>query len=928
MVSSLLDITPLLPAIEGGEPIITANNRLRNHLLRAWGQHQRRQGRQVWLTPVIVTLSQWLQEAWQELQNRRVADTAFVVANSDQRLWLWEQIIANAPDNELLLAEPLAQAADTALTQLERWRLEDAILDPASADAFSLNSNSQSFYGWLNTFRATMAERGWITREQAWERIARHWPGSLPVHPVVHLLGFDELLPLESHVLESAAGRCETVQLPLPAGRCERTSAADEEAELLAAALWSKAHLEANPEASIGIILPNLGQIRDKAERLFSEIFEPLAGMPEQPRYTPPFNFSAGTPLGSTPLIHAALSLLGLYRSELDLESLCDLLLSPFFGNSEAEVLFRSALVQELRDTGRFVISNSDLRYHARRVHERWLARDLTDEHNGLVLLNALNRFYEDRRHKPSRGNALQWSQWFSEQLAQLGWPGERRPDSQEYQQLLHWHRLLEQFATLDSHGQGHNELLSVHQALTRLSRMAAKTPFQAKTPDSPIQILGALEGDGLQFSACWVTGLHHRQWPPAPAPNPFLPIQLQRDLAMPHASAEREFHYASRLTNHYRQCAPEVVFSYPEHDEIGELRPSALIETLPVTPLAQLTGPHPGAATVNRERLQQSARLELVETARGPALGANETVRGGSSLLKNQAACPFNAFAQARLGASWPDPPCSGFSASDRGNILHAALAMLWQDLGNARTLRQLNEQQLQERIAAAVAEAIRPIKKHRRLGDRYAELEQERQSRLIFLWLEKEKERPDFEVVAFEESRKIEFAGLSLRLQLDRIDRLANGQLLVIDYKTGSSHINSWLGERPGEPQLPLYAITSEQPVDGIAFAQLNASKQSWAGLGADNLQHPGIKPPGDGWAQMLADWQRILTRLAEDFTQGVATVDFRDSLAERYSEPLRPLNRCLEKDIIHQRLQQGDRASDEKARSAINPQASINP
>src|SRR5690606_5493714 len=142
----------------------------------------------------------------------------------------------------------------------------------------------------------------------------------------------------------------------------------------------------------------------------------------------------AGTPLASTPLIHCALNLLGLNRSQQELEPLCDLLLSPFFGNSDSERLFRGSLVQRLRDSGQFFISSSDLRYHATRLGEQWQQRGLPDESSGIRLLNALNQFYENRRHQPARGSALQWSQWFADQLAQLGWPGERRPDSQEYQ--------------------------------------------------------------------------------------------------------------------------------------------------------------------------------------------------------------------------------------------------------------------------------------------------------------------------------------------------------------------------------------------------------------------------------------------------------------------------------------------------------------
>lgn len=907
MVSSLLDISPLLPAIERGEPIITANNRLRNHLLRAYGQSRKQQGHKVWLTPAIFTLSQWLQQAWETLQNRQTDISRAIIASSSQRLWLWEKVIADAPDMDLLLAEPLAQSADTALTQLERWRLDDSLLDPARADTFAPGANSESFYRWLLLFRAAMEERGWITTENAWQRLASVWTDCLPIEPVIHLLGFDELMPLESHLLTTAAQTIHYINLPAPQSRCCRTLAANEEQELLAAALWSQAILETDPAATIGIIVPNLGQIRDKVERLFSEVFEPLAGMPDQARSTAPFNFSAGTPLASVPLIHCALTLLGLNRQHQELERLCDLLQSPFFGDGESESLFRTLLVQRLRDTGQFSISGSDLRHHAQKIHEQLRGRQLSDEQNGARLLHRLNQFYEARRQQAARGSARQWSQWFTEQLTQLGWPGERRLDSQEYQQMTHWQRLLEQFSTLDSHHAGHSELLSAYQALIQLAQQASKTPFQAQTPDSPVQILGALEGDSLRFNYCWMTGLHHRQWPPAPAPNPFLPIALQRDLNMPHASAEREFRYASRLTDHYRQCAEQVVFSTPAHDDIGELRPSALIEEMDVTALDELTGGRISATALNRQQLLAHAQLKLQENSYGPALSPDEIVRGGSSLFKMQAACPFNAFVQLRLGARWPEPPVIGFSAIDRGNILHDALAIIWRDLHSQEALQQLDSESLIQRISSAVADAILPLKNRRRAGDRYCELEQQRLTALIGNWLEEEKERAPFTVIAVEEANTVTFAGLALNLRIDRIDETSDSKRLLIDYKTGSPKSSSWLGDRPDEPQLPLYAVSSDQPVDAIAFAQLNAKNRGWIGFGQDDLHQAGIVSAPLAWPEMLASWTTTLEQLAENFKQGDARVDFKNIDADRYSEPLRPLNRILEKETINHRLQQ---------------------
>jgi ATP-dependent helicase/nuclease subunit B len=60
-----------------------------------------------------------------------------------------------------------------------------------------------------------------------------------------------------------------------------------------------------------------------------------------------------------------------------------------------------------------------------------------------------------------------------------------------------------------------------------------------------------------------------------------------------------------------------------------------------------------------------------------------------------------------------------------------------------------------------------------------------------------------------------------------IDRVDRNANGELRVIDYKTGSSHLDKSDLENGYSLQLPIYAMAARDalhlgdPVDGIYWA-----------------------------------------------------------------------------------------------------------
>lgn len=895
MVAALFDISALAEPLARGDLILTANNRLRNHMLRAFAAQQTGT---VWQPPRIQPLNHWVSDCWRTLQDSAYPQTANLIASTLQRQLLWEDVIlASESGSALLQAGELAQSADAALRNMQLWRLSAAYLNDDN------NLNTRCFGEWLASFELALQARGLITAESTQDILLQAFNADhLPRTERIYLYGFDDLPPLARALLESA---CEQlIELPansVPNALVQRTETLSDQAEIRAAALWSQAQLEQNPDAVIGIIVPNLGQCRAQVERIFTEVFEPLAALPQTPRYTLPFNFSAGTPLAGTPLVESALNLLNLNRKRWELEPLCALLQSPFFGNAENEFTVRAYLCARLRKLGQFTIGASDLHYHSQKICAHL-------GHAGSDSLAArLLTLESDRRAIAGRHSASYWVNLFQQQLQTLGWPGTRRLDSQEYQQVKLWQQLLDEFCTLDSA----NFLFDLSQALKHLRKSAGTTPFQAQTPDSPIQILGALEGAGLQFSHCWVMGLHHRQWPPIPAPNPLLPIALQRQHNMPHASAERELVFARALTENYRACAAHIIFSSAHSDGDNELRPSALIRDLPLTALNELILRQQSAAQRNYQIIAAHQALEVVHCAGGPPLPtAPAIVRGGSNLFKLQAACPFNAFAQLRLGAKSIDEPAVGFSPMERGTILHNALAIFWRRLQNSVQLNTLGESELQALLAQAIADALQPLQQKRahELGKFYCQLEQDRLQRLLTDWLNIEKTRPSFSVVAIEEDQVINCFGLQLNLRIDRIDQLENRELLVIDYKTGSPTVKSWLGERPDEPQLPLYAVSHTAAVAAIAFAQINAKAMGWIGTGKLSVFHEGISPPLQEWDEQLVEWRNVLQRLAEGFRAGDARVDFKDARAQQHAQDLVPLNRLPEADVITGALSSG--------------------
>lgn len=121
----------------------------------------------------------------------------------------------------------------------------------------------------------------------------------------------------------------------------------------------------------------------------------------------------------------------------------------------------------------------------------------------------------------------------------------------------------------------------------------------------------------------------------------------------------------------------------------------------------------------------------------------------------------------------------------------------------------------------------------------------------------------------------------GIQVTLRVDRIDAIADGSYLIIDYKTGKNiDLGMWFSERPDEPQLPLYCVVSGDKMVGIAFALVHPDKMMFTGISEKPIDIKGIKLLPDVksaaaslWHEQVRDWHAVLEKLAEDFLQGVA-------------------------------------------------------
>jgi len=870
----LFDPDLLASAFARGAVVLTPNRRLASRIRIAAAAH-----RPVAPAVPVFAIADWLEQLWQQMLLRADALAAGVwVLDAQQEQWLWEQAV-RAGDIPLLRPGQAAQQAQSAFRTLVLWR--QFPLGAALRDECAAQPDSALFLQWLDRFAASCEQRGAIASIERDRRVVEAVSRQRVALPAaVVTVGFDDQPPLYARLLQAVADHTE-LALPEKTQRATRVGCASLPAQLQAAALWAQRELQKNPAGPIAIVVPDLNQQRPLVERVLLDVCVPEHASPHRARQLPPINFSSGEPLAQMPLIRAALQLLELTAIDIERETLLQIARSPFSAFADEDESVQAAFIDAVCS-----LRSGKLRAaQTRRCAEEIAAKFSTTR--WATALHEVAEFMRRARWHETNYSARAWRELFTEALALLGWPGARTLDSIEYQQHRHWQQALVQFARLDQVGAP----LDFGAALQRLRSIVQAQVFQAQNVDTPLQVLGVLEAAGLQFRALWLCDMGDDRWPAAAAPHPLLPRDLQRRLRMPRCDAEREFSIAQRLTRSLLASAENIVVSYQNTREEVARAISPLFAALPEKSAEEILEGSLDTllpASARREYNRAHFALETFAAGAAPRWTAAEVARGGSALFKDQAACAFRAFAAHRLRARPLDEPVAGLDAAERGSILHAALEYVWRELKTQAALLALDDEAQQRLIERAAQIALRDFcqREPARLGPRFIALEQQRLARVLHGWLAIERERGEFVVHALEHTTRAELAGLPLNLRVDRIDRLRDGRFLIIDYKTknGNCSINEWLGERPDEPQLPLYArlIDDDAAVAGVAFAQVRLEKPQLVGVG--DIDEQGFALPTEfaenvgveDWPALQTLWHDVLQSLAQQFIEGRAAIE----------------------------------------------------
>lgn len=859
----------LLQLLAQGYTLVTPTSRLARYLQYRFAAVKIREGKLTWETPDIIPWSAWLQRTRDELAVEH--DSGLLLLSSQQQQLVWQEIIKKSEYAGLLL-----QTANTARQAIQAWQLCQQWEIDAALPHVNKNEDAHAFRQWAAAYRQRCKTAGWLDEAMlpAWLMTIRT---SVFNNKKIVLAGFDEITPQQRSLLGQlgkAGCMVQEYQLPKRNTAAVAQTFADTGNEIRAAALWARQLLEADASHNIGIVVNNLQALHHRIRNSFDDVFLPgaiLTGADTRPR---PYSITSGSPLVRYPVIDTAMIILGLGNPAVLTGDLSSLLRSPFIKDAGKESQQRARLDARLAQYGEYKISLNtlyDLMGNGA-VNPRDVPAGFMQACDGYRKI-----FPSSDRKQP----ASEWAKLFAGLLKIFGWPGERTLDSAEYQTVAEWQNLLNQLAALDLVMRA----MTYREALAQVRQLAMNTRFQPETQEVPVQILGMNAAAAMQFDHIWIMGLHEEVWPPKADPNPFIPLRLQRAAGIPDASAEGRFAQAANLFQRLVDSSPDVMISCPENENERPLRPSPMIK-----PYLR-----PESVQFNRDayhfprQIFSAGKSGLIEDSRAPVIPAGVAASGGTALFRDQAACPFRAFARHRLYAEGLKSRDIGLDAMDRGSMIHDVMEKLWIRLGSHANLTNSAEAELDTLIHEAVSNTVNQYRRKYPLTftGRFTQLETGRLKALIHDYLKLERERRPFTVSETERWHSLVFNNIEIKTRIDRIDQLADGRFVIMDYKTGDRNTTpaAWMGDRPDDPQLPLYAVVCEGEIAAIVFTRLKRGDIAYTGLAREEGLLPevptlenirGMKEVVNDWDDLLARWREILNQLATAFREGDARVD----------------------------------------------------
>ena len=284
------------------------------------------------------------------------------------------------------------------------------------------------------------------------------------------------------------------------------------------------------------------------------------------------------------------------------------------------------------------------------------------------------------------------------------------------------------------------------------------------------VAIYGLLEARMSRADLVICAGLTEGSWPAAPSPEPLLPPAVLRALGVP-AGEFRIGLAAHDLAG--ALGAPEVVLSWAQRDEAGPVIPSRFVLRVEAM-LGDLAEAHREREAVALARaIDQLPQLPPYPRPQPRPSAEQRDVPLAVTAIDRLRGDPYQFYAGAILRLRSLDPLDAEPSAAWQGTVVHKVMERWHQAGGRAGELLAI----AQEELAAMQAHPVTRSLWWPRLAKGLE-------------WIDQQIARDGGEgrqVLASEIKGAMQLAGVKVHGRADRIDRRADGRLVVVDYKTG---------------------------------------------------------------------------------------------------------------------------------------------
>lgn len=888
----------VIEKLSRGVTLVTSTKHLARYIRQQFNLYQRQSGKLVWDSADILTIEAWVHRLWWDI-NEFHSDQSDpnlslnTILGTQQSIAIWQEIISADIKSQNLRTAPLWNIAATVNTAINAWKIANEWCIDIDESGKSFSEDHRSFQLWAKQYQHHCKKNHWIDNYQLIDVIIEKFSANEATKGTeICFTGFDTFTTQQQNLIDSLVsnGIDSTIHHP-ESKNLEPPSCffefENQFQQWLGAATWAKGKIEANPAQKIAVVVPDLTTSRELIDHAFSQILCPGWMVAPENNDSRPFRISLGKKLGDFPVIQSAKLLLSLSTAVyIPASQLSKFILSPYVDGANKERYQRNKLEYWCRENLPFQITHSGLL-------EKLSSGGNTPANP--ILLKILSDLLEFQKSLPTTQSYVFWVEKLLSCLESFGWPGEQPLNSEEHQTVEAFKNEVAQMRNLD--------LVSlpvswVH-AVTSLSQRLNEQPFETESRDVPVKVLGMRESLGVHFDAVWMGNLNHNTWPIPLLENPFIPYWLQQQSNYPRTSNSGNFELARiqqrRLIN---QC-DEIVFSRPSYNENTKTLSSSFFE--------DAKAEKKSIVSFLESCQYQKPQLEYFFDDQGLEI-ENKTTQGGVGVIEAQASCPFKAYAKFRLGAYDAEPRAPGMSPQERGILLHKILEGIWQKIRSSKSLDNLSSFALKGIVQESIKAHGNTFVGSSGLGDVFVKMQNLWLETLLMQWMKLEIARDQgFCVVEFEKKQQLILGELILNFKIDRVDRLEDGSLMLIDYKSGrsASPVN-WFDDRPESPQLPLYALSiiDEKKLDGeseisiLSFAQVRNGECAYIGVSKDDsfqsqsdtrlkirpLEKLNTDAAITDWAELIEHWRHNLITLADEYQNGHAVVDPLDGACQR--------------------------------------------